>query len=75
MKREYDYDVKVRKLIPPIGEFQYFAKVSFVVEYAPPDSPRELTPPAGEYYGADESTAHAKAVAAMETWINDRKNP
>ena len=75
MSSEFDYDIKVGELIPPIGELKYYAKVSFLVEYAPPAAPRQLTPPGFEYHGVDKSTASAKARAAMEAWIDARKNP
>ena len=69
MKSEYEYEVDVNPLRPPLGTLTHVGKLGLFIRRDKDGKVTHLPSPVGEVYGHDTSEAHRKARDAIDAWI------
>jgi hypothetical protein len=70
MSPQYDYIIGVHKLIPPIGLYNYVAKVVSLSKMAEDTTTMEiLEPKVGESVGVTQAEAIAELEREVKRWI------
>ena len=69
MGNRYEYDINVKKLVPPMTLWNFFANVVGVVRIDPSGNREPRNSPVGESRGKDAEDARTKAREKMEKWI------
>jgi len=70
--KKYDYDIVVKLLTKPLGEFRYNAKVSIFHVQGRGDD-QQVKDSFGEEWGRTENEAYSKMREKVEQWIS--QNP
>jgi hypothetical protein len=71
-RSDYEYEIEVRRLIPPIGKLDHYAKLAIFARRKAEGGVDHLPSPIGEVYGHSYSEAWSKARTAVEKWIDEQ---
>jgi hypothetical protein len=72
MSDQYDYEIAVEKLNPPMGSKRFAAKLAFMVRLKEAGQSERLYPNLGEHWGVTEQEAEDKVKRSVEEWIKSR---
>jgi hypothetical protein len=77
MATTYNYDVQIEKLVKPLINYKFVAKVPYIVKNTgdkPGDKVERINPGLPECYGETQLEAHKKASEQAKKWISEQKD-
>lgn len=69
----YSYEIVIGKLLPPMADYRFVAKISFLYKRKPIGEDESIPDPVGEAWGRSEYEAREKVWKKIELWIRDQE--